>query len=63
MRVAILEDTIAQAITVAGWLEKAGFKVDVDTFTWGLFGNKVYAQSPDGGDEAPKGSTVTIKVR
>src|SRR5690606_12724500 len=26
MRVAILEDTIAQAITVAGWLEKAGFK-------------------------------------
>jgi len=26
MRVAILEDTIGQAITVAGWLEKAGFK-------------------------------------
>lgn len=26
MRVAILEDTVGQAITVAGWLDKAGFK-------------------------------------
>ena len=44
-------------------LEEAGFEVEVKSFTFGLLGNKVYAQSPGGGEKAPRGSTVTIRVR
>ncbi|MEV6130118.1 Stk1 family PASTA domain-containing Ser/Thr kinase [Streptomyces violaceusniger] len=43
-------------------LEDAGFKVDVEKAL--LFpGDKVQDQSVDGGDEAPKGSTITIKIK
>lgn len=43
-------------------LEGAGFKVDVEKAL--LFpGDKVQDQSVDGGDEAPKGSTITIKTK
>ncbi|MGW7620941.1 Stk1 family PASTA domain-containing Ser/Thr kinase [Streptomyces antimycoticus] len=43
-------------------LEGAGFKVDVEKAL--LFpGDKVQDQSVDGGDEAPKGSTITIKLK
>ncbi|MEU0811106.1 Stk1 family PASTA domain-containing Ser/Thr kinase [Streptomyces sp. NPDC005970] len=43
-------------------LEAAGFEVDVDKPL--LFpGDTVTDQSVDGGDEAPKGSTITIKVK
>ncbi|MGP3921623.1 Stk1 family PASTA domain-containing Ser/Thr kinase [Streptomyces sp. 8N616] len=41
-------------------LEQRGFKVNVTRF---FFGNTVFDQSVDGGDEAPKGSTITIRVR
>lgn len=41
-------------------LEAAGFKVTVRRV---FFGNKVFSQSPDGGDEAPRGSEVTIWLR
>ncbi|MFI0766886.1 Stk1 family PASTA domain-containing Ser/Thr kinase [Streptomyces sp. NPDC021218] len=43
-------------------LEGAGFKVDVEKAL--LFpGDKVQDQSVAGGDEAPKGSTITIKIK
>ncbi|MBU3867933.1 Stk1 family PASTA domain-containing Ser/Thr kinase [Streptomyces sp. 4503] len=43
-------------------LEGAGFKVDVQKAL--LFpGDKVQDQSVAGGDEAPKGSTITIKIK
>ncbi|NBM14906.1 Stk1 family PASTA domain-containing Ser/Thr kinase [Streptomyces sp. GC420] len=41
-------------------LEAAGFEVEVQRW---FFGDTVWDQSVDGGDEAPKGSTITIKVR
>jgi serine/threonine-protein kinase len=41
-------------------LEDAGFKVTVRRI---FFGNKVFSQSPDGGDEAPRGSEVSIWLR
>ncbi|NLU74546.1 Stk1 family PASTA domain-containing Ser/Thr kinase [Streptomyces sp. HNM0575] len=41
-------------------LEKAGFEVAVRRI---FFGNKVFSQSPGGGDEAPRGSRVTIWLR
>lgn len=44
-------------------LEGAGFKVDEDRGILGLFGDKVKSQSVEGGDEAPKGSTITITIR
>ena len=40
-------------------LEGAGFKVEEDRGLLGLFGDKVKSQSVDGGDTAPKGSTIT----
>ncbi|AEM86560.1 Stk1 family PASTA domain-containing Ser/Thr kinase [Streptomyces violaceusniger] len=43
-------------------LEEAGFKVNVEKAL--LFpGDKVQDQSVHGGDEAPKGSTITIKIK
>ncbi|MEV6839518.1 Stk1 family PASTA domain-containing Ser/Thr kinase [Streptomyces sp. NPDC051133] len=44
-------------------LEGAGFKVDEDRGLLGLFGDTVKKQSVEGGDTAPKGSTVTITIR
>lgn len=41
-------------------LEDAGFTVDVSRW---FFGDEVWGQSVDGGDEAPRGSTITIRVR
>ncbi|PNG23136.1 serine/threonine protein kinase [Streptomyces cahuitamycinicus] len=44
-------------------LEGAGFQVDEDRGLLGLFGDEVKSQSVDGGATAPKGSTITIKIR
>ncbi|GGV39569.1 serine/threonine protein kinase [Streptomyces longisporoflavus] len=44
-------------------LEDAGFEVDEDRGLLGIFGDKVESQSVEGGDDAPKGSTITIKIR
>lgn len=41
-------------------LEKAGFTVTVRRV---FFGDKVFNQDPDGGDEAPRGSDITIWLR
>ncbi len=44
-------------------LEEAGFQVEEDRGLLGLFGETVKSQSVEGGDKAPKGSTITIKIR
>ncbi|MFI2376520.1 Stk1 family PASTA domain-containing Ser/Thr kinase [Streptomyces sp. NPDC018964] len=44
-------------------LEGAGFDVEEDRGLLGLFGDTVKGQSVDGGDTAPKGSTITIEIR
>ncbi|MEW2165796.1 Stk1 family PASTA domain-containing Ser/Thr kinase [Streptomyces sp. NPDC007084] len=44
-------------------LKDAGFEVDEDRGLLGLFGDTVKGQSVDGGDTAPKGSTITIRIR
>lgn len=44
-------------------LEAAGFQVDEDRGLLGLFGDTVKKQSVDGGEKAPKGSTITITIR
>lgn len=44
-------------------LRAAGFDVKEDRGLLGLFGDKVKDQSVDPGDEAPKGSTITIRIR
>ncbi|MGW2699444.1 Stk1 family PASTA domain-containing Ser/Thr kinase [Streptomyces sp. NPDC001340] len=44
-------------------LEDAGFQVDKDRGLLGIFGDTVRKQSVDGGDTAPKGSTITITIR
>ncbi|MEU9209972.1 Stk1 family PASTA domain-containing Ser/Thr kinase [Streptomyces sp. NPDC048415] len=44
-------------------LEDAGFKVEEDRGLLGLFGDNVKSQSVDGGETAPKGSTITIEIR
>ncbi|GGV16403.1 Stk1 family PASTA domain-containing Ser/Thr kinase [Streptomyces spectabilis] len=44
-------------------LEAAGFDVEKDRGLLGIFGDTVKDQSVDPGDEAPKGSTITIKIR
>ncbi|MFD5269774.1 Stk1 family PASTA domain-containing Ser/Thr kinase [Streptomyces sp. NPDC058335] len=44
-------------------LEGAGFEVEEDRGLLGLFGDTVKSQSVDGGETAPKGSTVTITIR
>lgn len=46
-----------------GELEDAGFDVDEDRGLLGLFGDTVKGQSVEGGDKAPKGSTITIEIR
>ncbi len=44
-------------------LEGAGFRVKEERGLLGLFGDTVKGQSVDGGDTAPKGSTITIEIR
>lgn len=44
-------------------LKDAGFEVDEDRGLLGLFGDTVKKQSVEGGDTAPKGSTITIQIR
>ncbi|MFD9005718.1 Stk1 family PASTA domain-containing Ser/Thr kinase [Streptomyces sp. NPDC059582] len=44
-------------------LESSGFTVEEDRGLLGLFGDTVKRQSVDGGDTAPKGSTITITIR
>ena len=44
-------------------LEAAGFQVDEDRGLLGLFGDTVKGQSVEGGETAPKGSTITIEIR
>ncbi|MFI9821362.1 Stk1 family PASTA domain-containing Ser/Thr kinase [Streptomyces sp. NPDC052013] len=44
-------------------LEGAGFRVDEDRGLLGLFGDTVEGQSVEGGETAPKGSTITIEIR
>ncbi|MER7899432.1 Stk1 family PASTA domain-containing Ser/Thr kinase [Streptomyces sp. NPDC096046] len=44
-------------------LEAAGFQVKEDRGLLGLFGDTVKGQSVEGGETAPKGSTITIKIR
>lgn len=44
-------------------LQEAGFQVDEDRGLLGLFGDTVKDQSVDGGDTAPKGSTIKITIR
>ncbi|MEZ3178480.1 Stk1 family PASTA domain-containing Ser/Thr kinase [Streptomyces pimonensis] len=44
-------------------LKDAGFDVDEDRGLLGLFGDTVKDQSVDGGETAPKGSTITIGIR
>ncbi|MFF9620779.1 Stk1 family PASTA domain-containing Ser/Thr kinase [Streptomyces griseosporeus] len=44
-------------------LKAAGFEVDEDRGLLGLFGDTVKKQSVEGGERAPKGSTITITIR
>ncbi|MGW2743541.1 Stk1 family PASTA domain-containing Ser/Thr kinase [Streptomyces sp. NPDC001450] len=44
-------------------LERAGFQVEKDRGLLGIFGDTVRKQSVDGGEKAPKGSTITITIR
>ncbi|MFC9112417.1 Stk1 family PASTA domain-containing Ser/Thr kinase [Streptomyces sp. NPDC057092] len=44
-------------------LEGAGFGVKEDRGLLGLFGDTVKAQSVNGGETAPKGSTITLRIR
>ncbi|NEA79354.1 Stk1 family PASTA domain-containing Ser/Thr kinase [Actinospica acidiphila] len=44
-------------------LEGAGFGVKEDRGLLGLFGDTVKEQSVDGGETAPKGSTITLRIR
>ncbi|MGI5510873.1 Stk1 family PASTA domain-containing Ser/Thr kinase [Streptomyces sp. CA-106131] len=44
-------------------LEDAGFQVEEDRGLLGLFGDTVKKQSVKGGQKAPKGSTITIRIR
>ncbi|MBG0856006.1 Stk1 family PASTA domain-containing Ser/Thr kinase [Streptomyces spinoverrucosus] len=44
-------------------LQDAGFEVEEDRGLLGLFGDTVRGQSVEGGETAPKGSTITIEIR
>ncbi|MFD7298828.1 Stk1 family PASTA domain-containing Ser/Thr kinase [Streptomyces sp. NPDC059897] len=44
-------------------LSAAGFEVEENRGLLGLFGDTVRSQSVEGGDEAPKGSSITITIR
>ncbi|MCX4833062.1 Stk1 family PASTA domain-containing Ser/Thr kinase [Streptomyces sp. NBC_01016] len=44
-------------------LSAAGFEAEENRGLLGLFGDTVKSQSVEGGDEAPKGSSITITIR
>ncbi|MFE0457503.1 Stk1 family PASTA domain-containing Ser/Thr kinase [Streptomyces sp. NPDC058914] len=44
-------------------LQESGFQVEEDRGLLGLFGDTVEGQSVEGGETAPKGSTITITIR
>ncbi|MGW7240297.1 Stk1 family PASTA domain-containing Ser/Thr kinase [Streptomyces sp. NPDC054804] len=44
-------------------LEQSGFRVKEDRGLFGLFGDTVKRQSVDAGEQAPKGSAITITIR
>ncbi|MER5524722.1 Stk1 family PASTA domain-containing Ser/Thr kinase [Streptomyces sp. NPDC002677] len=52
--------TVADATRL---LEQSGFQVKEDRGLLGLFGDTVKQQSVDAGEQAPKGSTITITIR
>ncbi|MDH6227373.1 Stk1 family PASTA domain-containing Ser/Thr kinase [Streptomyces sp. MJP52] len=57
-------DVVGQGVDEATeTLEAAGFEVDEDRGLLGIFRDTVKSQSPSAGDKAPKGSTVTLKIR
>jgi serine/threonine-protein kinase len=57
-------DVVGQSVDEATeTLEAAGFEVDEDRGLLGIFRDTVKSQSPSAGDKAPKGSTVTLKIR
>ncbi|WP_328428330.1 Stk1 family PASTA domain-containing Ser/Thr kinase [Streptomyces sp. NBC_00443] len=56
----VVGDSVDDATTA---LESAGFQVDEDRGLLGLFGDTVKKQSVEGGETAPKGSTITITIR
>nr|WP_316782578.1 Stk1 family PASTA domain-containing Ser/Thr kinase [Streptomyces sasae] len=53
----------ASVDTATKLLEQSGFQVKEDRGLLGLFGNTVKKQSVDAGEQAPKGSTITITIR
>ncbi|MGW1543539.1 Stk1 family PASTA domain-containing Ser/Thr kinase [Streptomyces sp. NPDC002309] len=44
-------------------LQDAGFEVEEDRGLLGLFGDTVRGQSVEGGEKAPEGSTITLRIR
>ncbi|GAB3178399.1 Stk1 family PASTA domain-containing Ser/Thr kinase [Streptomyces incanus] len=56
----VVGDSVGEATKA---LEAAGFQVEEDRGLLGLFGDTVRGQSVAGGDTAPKGSTITLKIR
>ncbi|MFJ7072680.1 Stk1 family PASTA domain-containing Ser/Thr kinase [Streptomyces sp. NPDC098781] len=56
----VIGDSVEDATAA---LEGAGFEVDEDRGLLGLFGDTVKKQSVEGGETAPKGSTITITIR
>jgi eukaryotic-like serine/threonine-protein kinase len=56
----VVGDSVDDAVAV---LEAAGFEVDKDRGLLGLFGDTVKKQSVEGGQRAPKGSTIRITIR
>ncbi|MER6146984.1 Stk1 family PASTA domain-containing Ser/Thr kinase [Streptomyces hirsutus] len=57
-------DVVGDSVDEAtGTLEAAGFRVEEDRGLFGLFGDTVKGQSVAGGDTAPKGSTIILKIR
>ncbi|MFJ1970790.1 Stk1 family PASTA domain-containing Ser/Thr kinase [Streptomyces sp. NPDC087903] len=56
----VVGDSVDEATSA---LQDAGFEVDEDRGLLGLFGDTVKSQSVEGGETAPKGSTITIKIR
>ncbi|MGV9427284.1 Stk1 family PASTA domain-containing Ser/Thr kinase [Streptomyces sp. NPDC003656] len=60
----VVPDVTGQDVdTATKVLEAAGFDVDKDRGLLGLFGDTVRGQSVEGGDKAPKGSTITLTIR
>ncbi|MFC3576383.1 Stk1 family PASTA domain-containing Ser/Thr kinase [Streptomyces yaanensis] len=60
----VVPDVVGQNVDDAKkTLEAAGFQVEESRGLLGLFGDTVKNQSVKGGEKAPKGSTITLKIR